>query len=59
MIYIARVVCSLWEDFCVSLHDQMKHRVYFYKAAPLVRLENELGGREGGRKEGRERGRER
>ena len=40
--------------FCVSLHDQIKHRVYFYKAAPLVRLENELGEREGGRERERE-----
>jgi SpoVK/Ycf46/Vps4 family AAA+-type ATPase len=30
-------VGELLRLFCVNLHDQIKHRVYFYKAAPMVR----------------------
>ena len=51
----AFTVGGLLRLFCVNFHDQIKHRVYFYKATPLVRLDNELGRREGGRERGRER----
>ena len=43
-------VGQLLRFFSVNLHDQIKHRVYFYKTAPMVRLDNAVGGREGGRK---------
>ena len=47
-------VGELLRLFCTNLHDQIKHRVYFYKAAPMVRLVCGRGGREGREREGRE-----